>query len=249
MHIEARSIVFLAVLLFAMSAFAQKRDLGDKVSVQEIAPGVWLHRSTSVLGDFGPVESNGLVLAGKGESVLIDTPATVSQTVRILGWAESELHRPVRYAIFTHAHSDRIGGISALLARDIKTFALPRTIELAQKDGYPAPTAPLPADAGISVGGLKLHVFYPGAGHSADNIVVWLPSSKVLFGGCFVKAAEATGMGNTAEADLPSWERGTLELIRRYGKANIVVPGHGAVAGPALLEHTLRLIRQNKHLG
>jgi metallo-beta-lactamase class B len=99
------------------------------------------------------------------------------------------------------------------------------------------------------VGGLKLHVFYPGAGHSADNIVVWLPSSKVLFGGCFVKAAEATGMGNTAEADLPSWERGTLELIRRYGKANIVVPGHGAVAGPALLEHSLRLIRQNKHLG
>ena len=36
------------------------------------------------------------------------------QTRRILEWADTGLARPIRLAVVTHSHSDRIGGVAAL---------------------------------------------------------------------------------------------------------------------------------------
>ncbi len=39
----------------------------------------------------------------------------------------------------------------------------------------------------IKINNISLEVFYPGEGHSKDNITIWIPEYKVLFGGCFNK--------------------------------------------------------------
>jgi hypothetical protein len=33
-------------------------------------------------------------------------------------------------------------------------------------------------------------VFFPGAAHSADNVVVYFPKKRLLFGGCMIKPKE-----------------------------------------------------------
>jgi hypothetical protein len=41
----------------------------------------------------------------------------------------------------------------------------------------------------------KCESFFPGAGHTRDNLAVWLPQQRVLFGGCFLKSVTIPGHG------------------------------------------------------
>jgi hypothetical protein len=58
-----------------------------------------------------------------------------------------------------------------------------------------------------------------------------------------VKAEAATDLGFIGDAELGSWPRALDAVRSRYGAAAIVVPGHGEIAGPAALVHTLELLR------
>ena len=102
---------------------------------------------------------------------------------------------------------------------------------LAGCQAAPAPT--IPAEA--------FEVFYPGAGHTVDNTVVWIPEHRVLFGGCLVKEQRAVTLGNTAEADVDAWPVSLEAVARRYPTADVVVPGHGAWGDLGLVDHTSSL--------
>ena len=89
--------------------------------------------------------------------------------------------------------------------------------------------------------GFEIH--YPGAGHTVDNTVVWFPAERVLHGGCLVKSVDAEGMGYVDEADLANWPKAIEHLRERYPETEILVPGHGTVAGTKALDRTLELLR------
>ena len=77
-------------------------------------------------------------------------------------------------------------------------------------------------------------LFYPGAGHARDNIVVWFPQQKVLFGGCFIKSVTATNLVNIADAVLSEWTPAIKRLQKKYKNIRTVVPGHGTIQGDSL---------------
>lgn len=81
-------------------------------------------------------------------------------------------------------------------------------------------------------------MYYPGAGHTQDNVVVWFPKQSALFGGCFVKSE---GLGNLSDAVIKAWPESTQNVIFRYGNAELVVPGHGKVGDASLLVRTRAL--------
>ena len=218
--------------------------LAPDVLVRRIAPDVWMHVT---LHEYpGPLHypSNGLLVVTGDSALLVDTAWDDRQTALLLDWAERGLRCPVRRAVATHAHEDRTGGIATLRARGIPMAALARTGELARAAGRPAPDsvpglalAPRRDAAGIEL-------FYPGAGHAPDNVVVYLPREHVLFGGCLVKPDTATTMGNVADADVANWPAAVARVRERYSAARVVVPGHGAVGGVAALTATERLVRE-----
>ena len=84
-------------------------------------------------------------------------------------------------------------------------------------------------------------VFYPGAGHTEDNIVVWLASEKILFGGCFIKSLQHNNLGYTGDADINEWSNSLQQVINRYPDIKLVVPGHGKNGDVSLLTHTKAL--------
>ena len=84
-------------------------------------------------------------------------------------------------------------------------------------------------------------MFYPGAGHTQDNIVVWLPKQKILFGGCFVKSIHSKNLGNMEDASVKDWPKSIQKVINKYPNIKIVVPGHGKVGDVNLLKHTAQL--------
>jgi metallo-beta-lactamase class B len=174
--------------------------------------------------------------------VLIDSPATDAQTARVLTWADETLRRPVRHLVVTHWHADRMGGIGAARARAVATHAFSRTRALAREKGLAVPEHELGPAEEVTLSGVALATWYPGHGHTVDNIVVWLPEDGLLVGGCFVKAAAAQTLGNVAEIDPVRWALGIAAIRARYPSARVVVPGHGAEGGPELLAHTAALL-------
>ena len=237
-----------AVLIHAIPARAVDRVPPSDASVEldSLAPGVWIHTSYYSYPNGSRFSSNGLVVRDGDGLTLIDTAWGERITTTLLDRIERDIRLPVRQAIVTHAHGDRMAGADVLRDRGIPVRAHPRTIALALDVGLPPPSDSLSGlgmpGSFVSVG--TVEIFYPGPGHSPENLMVWVPAESVLFGGCAIRPSDATTLGNTAHADRKAWRHAIERAGKRYGSPRIVVPGHGAAGGPELLPHTLTLLRR-----
>jgi glyoxylase-like metal-dependent hydrolase (beta-lactamase superfamily II) len=217
----------------------------SSVSFEALAPGVWLHLSAFVIEPWGEVSSYGLVVERGEDALLIDTAFTDAQTEEILRWADETLGEPITAAVFTHAHQDKMGGVAALRARGVATYAAADSNTLAVARGLVAAEHALAFDAdGISRELAPAVVFDPGSGHSEDNVVVALPDAGVLFGGCLVRPGDASDLGNTGDADIDHWAEAVEAVAARFPEIDVVVPSHGRPAGRELLAHTATLARE-----
>lgn len=214
------------------------------VQVTELRPGVWIHTSWLTFPDGTRSPSNGLIVRDGDHLLLIDTAWGELLTDQLLDWIDSNLKLRVAQAVVTHSHHDRIGGAAALQRRNIKILTHPLTKQLASEQGLPQPEALADVkEVGSSARIGSVEVFYPGPGHARDNLMVWLPEQKILFGGCAVRAASAKGLGNVAHADTAAWPLSIRRALERYGAAEVVVPGHGDAGDLELLRHTLSLLQ------
>ncbi|HEU0079928.1 MAG TPA: subclass B1 metallo-beta-lactamase [Longimicrobiaceae bacterium] len=238
------SPVILAALLLAGCAPAASRapdvetQLANDVSVRRIAPGLWVHTTVGRV-DGSEVPANGMLLEMDGGSLLVDTGWDERQGAVLLDWARSR-GRPVKRAVVTHSHRDRTGGAAAMRRAGVPVVGLAATARLA------GPAAAVEAVPGLESAPATVEgaeVFFPGAGHAPDNVVVYFPRQRVLYGGCLVKADTATTVGNVADADVPGWPAVVERVRERYPAARVVVPGHGAVSGPDALRVTRELVR------
>jgi glyoxylase-like metal-dependent hydrolase (beta-lactamase superfamily II) len=241
------ALLLVSLVVGSMLAVGQETEprvvaLGDDLEVRELADGLWQHVCRVTSGGV-TFTCNGMVVARGGEVLIADTAWNDDQTARLLDWVTEKVGE-VRYLVATHFHPDNMGGIDAVHARGIATYGLELTAELAKKDGHAPPRNTFRDRLDLVLGGEKVGVRFVGAGHTRDNIVVWLPERQVLFGGCLVKSADARSLGFTGDADLEAWP-GTLEKLKaEFAEARLIIPGHGEPGGMELVENSLRLLRE-----
>jgi glyoxylase-like metal-dependent hydrolase (beta-lactamase superfamily II) len=212
--------------------------------VRELAPGVY-----AVLGDTGRgVEGRpnaGFVVTGEGV-VVIDALASPRQGEQLLEAIRGVTEQPVKWLILTHHHPDHHFGAVALRKAGARVIAHPDRRVLAAEGGEDAliadwvrvvgldamrgfefanrPDRPVTAADTLRLGGKTLVIAHPGAGHSAGDLLVWLPEERVLFAGD-VLVEDGVSMVVDGSAD---------ELLRVLGRvdslgAAVAVPGHGAI--------------------
>ena len=253
-HISRRAVLTALVAGAAAPAYAANgapdflqlpvegmERVSPTVWVKSLAPNVWITCFTfDAGGRFGWVPCNGLIIAGQPGPTIVDTGATREQGELLLQVAARVTGAPAAQAIATHFHADRTGGIEAMRAANVPVYAHPYSVGLAQAYGFPAP-APVRGleKTPASLGAVEL--FYPGAGHTRDNITVWHAESGVLFGGCLLRAATDNGIGSLSDADIGAYPASIARLIERYPQRRITIPGHGSISGDAL-EWTRQLL-------
>ena len=214
-----------------------------EVRLVPLADGVWAHVATQRLESGAVYPSNGLVVRDGDGAWLVDTAWGDEATAALLEAVEGGLGLPVRGAVSTHFHDDRVAGAAVLRARGVPVYATALTRRLAEAEGNQVPAETL---AGLEAPGSAvrlgpLEVLYPGGGHTRDNVVVYVPGARVLHGGCAVHEAGRSSAGNVADADLEAWP-GSLRRVRdRYPGVRVVVPGHGRPGGPELLDESIRI--------
>ena len=224
-------------------ASEHERDRERRVR-RRIAPHVWVHTTLSTIaGEIVP--ANGMLVERERDAVLVDTGWEPRQTSALLAWSSAR-GKPVAAALVTHFHADRIGGIAALDAVSIPISANPLTIGLAMEHGYDAPDPLVGVDAGPQRFAEIGEAFFPGAGHTRDNLTLALADRTILFGGCLIRSIAAPTLGNVEDAVLADWDASLRALQMRYRSATIVVPGHGKIGGDPI-GHTLNLLAASGH--
>ncbi|AXH60646.1 MULTISPECIES: subclass B1 metallo-beta-lactamase IMP-69 [Providencia] len=224
--------LFVLCVCFLCSITAAGATLPD-LKIEKLEEGVYVHTSFEEVNGWGVVSKHGLVVLVNTDAYLIDTPFTATDTEKLVNWFVERGYK-IKGTISSHFHSDSTGGIEWLNSQSIPTYASELTNELLKKDGK--------VQAKNSFSGVsywlvknKIEVFYPGPGHTQDNVVVWLPEKKILFGGCFVKP---DGLGNLGDANLEAWPKSAKILMSKYGKAKLVVSSHSEIGDASLLKRT-----------
>jgi len=201
--------------------------------------------------------------------VLVDTPYTPEATRDLLTWIRTKFGEREITAINTGFHYDNLGGNSYLIDQGIPVYGSTLTAKLLEERGqeirtmtlqwleepkyqryykvhehlpYIAPTHQFELEEGLELefGEQIVQIYYPGPSHSPDNVVVYFPDRKILFGTCMIIGWNR--VGNTADADLTAWPQSVRNLSRF--DIEVLVPGHGDRLDPGLLEHTINLLEE-----
>lgn len=233
---------YLALILVTITPCALESDNSLELKIRAIGEDVFLHTSYKMIDGYGLVDSNGLVIIDGNQALIIDTPWSEEDTKKLLLWI-SDKGLQLKGSIFTHFHEDRTAGIQVLNLMSIPTYASRLTNDFLVKEGKPVATNVFDSSKITMLGGL-VEIFYPGPGHTKDNVVVWLPEKKILFGGCLVRSLEWDELGFTGDALVNDWSSSIRKIQSEYDNIQTVVPGHGQVGSKAILSHTIAVLEK-----
>lgn len=237
-----KTVVF--IILIMMQYQLQSQDI-IKISADleliRISNNTFMHVSYNEVPGYGSVAANGLIFIEGRKAILFDSPWNDTRTEVLITYLEKEMGLKIKGFVPGHWHEDCMGGLGYLKSRKIISYANSLTQHIAVEKGLPVPDHGFSDSIILNLGRKEIRCYFPGAAHSTDNIVVWIPSEKILFPGCICKSADARNLGNMADGDMVSYP-GTVEwIIRKFPDAKTVIPGHGAYGGTELLTHTLSL--------
>jgi metallo-beta-lactamase class B len=258
----ARIFMLLVALVGHYAAPTPGYAIGDDLTVRQIQDGAY------IITHAFPWPANALLVEmASGDLVLVDTPYTPEATRTLLDWIAATFGEREIVAINTGFHVDNLGGNSALIEAGIPVYGSDRIPELLDERGedaralmlswlqapadrryydglaavpYVAPDHLFPLAEGLELefGDERVQVVFPGETHTPDNVVVYFPDRKLMFGGCMILAGDK--IGNTADANMATW----ADSIRQLEAFEItrLVPGHGDRYDRGLLVHTLTLL-------
>jgi metallo-beta-lactamase class B len=232
--------IFFVKYLSAQTQY-QKIDVTKDIEVIKINEHAYVHVSYLQMPQYGRVGSNGLIFINNGNAALFDTPMNDSLTKDLVNWITKTLKVNITLFVPNHWHNDCIGGLAYLNCLGIESYASEMTIQIAKSKDLPIPKYGFKDSLTLSLGEKKIICSYLGAAHSLDNIVVWIPSEKILFAGCMAKEIKSTNLGNTVDGDLMAYPKTIMKVLEKYSDAQFVIPGHGQFGGIELLKHTLEL--------
>jgi metallo-beta-lactamase class B len=248
-----KTLLFILTFLLCGNVFSQNAPSkntfkpvevyqSDNLIVIQISENAFVHTSFLQTNDFGNVPCNGMIVRNSNEAIVFDTPTNDSSANELIKFIQEKLDCKINAIVPTHFHSDCLGGLAAFHDSNIPSFANITTIELTKQNNLVNPQNDFKDDLKLSLGKTFVMVKYFGQGHTKDNVVGYFPSENILFGGCLIKELEAT-KGYLGDANVGDWSNTVEKIKKQYPNLKIVIPGHGAIGGSALLDYTIRLFQ------
>lgn len=236
--------LFVLCLFISAIAFGQKRPV--KISITHLTKNFYVCTSYGYPdAKSAPYPANSLFAVTDKGIVLVNSPWGDEQTQQLIDSVKRRFNKKIIFCIATHFHDDCLGGFDVLKKQGAKTYSSRQTYTLAKKENNELPQYTFAHDTTFNIAGITLKTYYPGEGHTHDNIVVWLPQHKILFGGCLVKSLEADNKGFTGDANLEQWPSSIKNVQGHFKDARYVIPGHlGWRGGLKQLSHTLHVLNQ-----
>jgi len=192
----------------------------------------------------------GVVLGGD-EALVIDTRSTHVQAREILADLRELTRAPVTVVVDTHGHFDHaygnhvfrpatIWGHERCVAFMARTGEARRQTIAAEEPDLAddllevvidPPDRTFATEVTIEVGGRPVELRYLGRGHTDHDIVISVPSARVVFAGDLIENGAVPSFGDSYPLDWPATAAALVPLVD-----GVVVPGHGDHGGQAFAE-------------
>ncbi|MFO7842188.1 MAG: subclass B1 metallo-beta-lactamase, partial [Bacteroidales bacterium] len=224
----------------------KKIIIDDDIKLIELQDSVFIHETWHHDKQYGRFPSNGMIVVRNGKAFMVDTPVDNDKTERLVRYLSDSLSVKVTKLIIGHYHDDCLGGLEYLQSINVESVAGSLTLEKCKEIGLPVPSKSFSDSLLFDFYGETVECRFLGAGHSFDNITVYFPAQKILFGGCLVKSFNSKNLGNLSDAVVSEWDQTIKKLIGLYPDLQIIVPGHGSYGGKELLMHTIDLVEKQK---
>lgn len=192
-----------------------------------------------------PISANGMYLVTNEGVVMFDSPWDTTQALPLLDSIRKKHNKEVVMCIATHSHDDRTGSLGIYNQKGIKTFSTKQTDEICKINVEERASNLFEKDTVFKLGQYSFKTFYPGKGHTPDNIVIWFENEQILYGGCFVKSSQAKDLGNLSDANVLEWEKSINKVIQLFPKPKYIITGHQRWKSKKSLKHTLKLIEND----
>jgi glyoxylase-like metal-dependent hydrolase (beta-lactamase superfamily II) len=233
--------------------FASTGDTGEKkISFDEIGKGLYAFTAEG--------DPNSGIIVGDDSCMVIDAQATPAMAGRVIERVRQVTDKPIRYVVLSHYHAVRVLGASAYNAQSIIASQTTRDliVERGQQDwdseygrfprlfsdaesipGLTWPTLTFESSMSVFLGKREVRLLHLGAGHTAGDIVAYVPDAEVMFSGDLVEYHSACYCG---DAYLREWPL-TLDEIRDVDP-KALVPGRGdALTSRAQVREGIALTR------
>ncbi len=247
------SILALALAAAVLGGCSRRADIGGKGLV-ELDDGVY------ALIAYGPSAAEGLgansgFIVGNESVLVVDSRFTVNHARQLLKAIRSVTDLPVKYLVNTHYHPDHVWGNSLFRSEGAIIIARPETgIEMERftpvyidyyrtrkpdvyemiKDVQLAlPDSFVTDELRFDLGGIEAVVSYYGPGHTAGDLVVSVPSKRIVFAGGLISNGYHPNMGDQG-ADFGNW----MAILDRIAasRPRIIVPGQGPAGDAGMIE-------------
>lgn len=234
----------MLLLALALPCLLNAQDtifINEDLQLLPIGEHLYVHISWLENEQYGRFSSNGMVFIQDGKALIVDTPMKTHLIEDLTNYLKESLLAEVTLAVPGHFHDDCLNGLPYLHRIGARSIAGKKTVKICKAKELVIPQRSFRKKKRLKIGDSRVELRYFGGGHAPDNIVVWFPDQKVLFGGCLIRSLTTNTLGNTGDAVMDEWAPTVTKIQRALPEIEKVIPGHGPIGDVSLLSHTIGL--------
>lgn len=241
----AQNILLILICFMTFSSVAFGQDKEVKLEISHLEGDYYVYTTYNTYQG-NKIPANGLYLVTQKGVVMVDTPWDTTQFQPLLDSIKLKHNKDVVMAIATHWHSDKTAGLEYYRKKGIKTYTTAQTDKLSKKNNMKRAEYLIGQDTTFHVGQYSFETFYPGEGHTADNIVVSFNKGKILYGGCLVKGVEAENLGNLDDGNIEEYEATLRKVQQKYPHPKYIIPSHNDWNDINSIKHSIEMAKDLK---
>ena len=204
-------ILTMAFIFWITNIFAQPEKA--KLEISCLTGNFYIYTTYNTYEQY-QVPANGMYLVTNDGVVMFDTPWDTTQFQPLLDSIKLKHNKDVVICFATHWHSDKTAGLEYYRQHGIKTYTTVLTDELSKKNNKKRAEFLMAKDTVFHIGQYFFETYYPGQGHTADNIIIWFKKEKILYGGCLIKGADDENLGYLGDANVTAYAL-TLKKVKK----------------------------------
>jgi metallo-beta-lactamase class B len=239
-----KSIILTITLLFTLTKILGQTE-EPKLKITHLTGDFYIYTTYNTYQE-SKLPANGMYLLTNNDVVLFDTPWDTTQFQPLLDSIKQKHNKNVSMCIATHWHSDRTEGLEYYKKQGIKTYTTKLTDELSKKNDKKRAEYLIEKDTLFNIGQHTFETYYPGQGHTADNIVIWFNNEKILYGGCLIKGADAENLGYLGDANKTEYYSTLKNVEKKFLNPKFIIISHSEWGNLNSLKHSIKLAKKLK---
>ncbi len=237
-----RLLILSLTILFAVTDISAQ--VGDiKLHITPLTGDFYIY-TTYNLYEGNAIPAHGMYLITAQGAVLFDTPWDTTQFQPLLDSINTKHNQRVVLCFATHWHSDKTAGLEYYRQLGIKTYTTVHTDELSKKNNKKRAEFLMTKDTVFQFGSYTFETYYPGPGHTEDNIVIWFNNEKILYGGCLIKGVDDDNLGFLGDGNIMEYAATLKKVMKKYRNPKFITIAHNNWTDAGSLKHSLRMAKK-----